>query len=68
MSGRGTLRIPRSTSEARAIDELVALARRREVEQARLRYARARVPGEYGDENPFFIEPVEDSYGDESQP
>ena len=63
MSGRGTLRIPRTTSEHRAVDELIALARRREAESRN-----TRAWGEYGSGNPFFIEPVEDSYGDESQP
>lgn len=65
MSTRGKIRIPRTVAEHRAVDELVALARRREAE---LRNTRTRAWGEYGSENPFFIEPIEDSYGDESQP
>lgn len=68
MSARGTLRVPRTAAERRALDELVALARRREAERARSRNARTRVPGEYADDNPFWVEPAEDDYGDESRP
>ncbi len=61
---RGTLRRPRTPAEARAIAELVALARRHEAERVRA--------GE-GDGNldnwvPLAEDVAEDSYSEESAP
>lgn len=64
MSARGTLRRPRTAAEARAIRELLDLARRREAERVRV----AQDDGNYDNWVPLDSDVAEDSYGEESAP
>lgn len=68
MNRLGALRIPRTATEAQAIDELVALAQRREAQRARERAASAQTGGWYDREVPLESDLLEDGYGEESQP